>query len=181
MSVPRRPVLRYHGGKWRLAPGSHPSRRGGGVGDWAGYNDAIGAFVDRLTGVVIEERPALEIIARYDAPDAVLYVDPPYLASTRTSVRGPGGARCYARDMGEDDDHRRLAAVLHRCVACVVVSGYPSALYDEELYAGWRREERRARADRGVARTECVWIKPAGVRLPAPLSLMQPSLLEVRA
>jgi DNA adenine methylase len=39
-----------------------------------------------------------------------------------------------------DDDHRELADVLHACQGQVVLSGYPSPLYDE-LYAGWRRVE----------------------------------------
>jgi DNA adenine methylase len=37
-----------------------------------------------------------------------------------------------------DDEHRELARVLRRCRAKVVISGYPSPLYDE-LYRGWRR------------------------------------------
>lgn len=41
----------------------------------------------------------------------------------------------------------------------VVLSGYPSELYDRTL-AGWRREERASYADGGGARTEVVWINP---------------------
>jgi DNA adenine methylase len=36
-----------------------------------------------------------------------------------------------------EQDHRDLAEVLCSCKGKVVLSGYPSGLYDE-LYAGWR-------------------------------------------
>jgi DNA adenine methylase len=46
------------------------------------------------------------------------------------------------RDAAEviDDFHRGLAKVLHQVQGAVLLSGYPSALYDE-LYAGWDRIE----------------------------------------
>uniref|UniRef100_UPI00366F3834 DNA adenine methylase n=1 Tax=Bacillus cereus TaxID=1396 RepID=UPI00366F3834 len=41
--------------------------------------DRLFAAAERLRRVVIENRPAVEIIHAYDAPDTVLYCDPPYL------------------------------------------------------------------------------------------------------
>jgi DNA adenine methylase len=38
-----------------------------------------------------------------------------------------------------DADHRELLAVLLRCQGKVILSGYPSRLYDEML-AGWTRK-----------------------------------------
>lgn len=155
---------------------SHPHRKGGGFGDWRSYHDAVPFFTDRLLGVVVEERPALELIARQDAPDALFYVDPPYPASTRTSVRGPGdNDRCYTHEM-TDDDHRQLAAVLSRCAGAVILSGYACSLYDDELYRGWERHEKDVRGDAGVERTEILWIKQAGVQLAVPVSHVQSSL-----
>lgn len=156
--------------------GSHPNRAGGGFGDWRGYHDAVPTFCARLMGVVIEERDAFDILNRYDAPDTLFYVDPPYPSSTRTSVRGPGdGDRCYSHDMLDDDSHRYLASVLHGLAAAVVVSGYPCPLFDDELYAGWKRDDRHANADRGASRTERLWIKPPGA-MEIPRSFVQSSL-----
>jgi DNA adenine methylase len=151
--------------------------RGGGCGDWPTYHEQVAAFVERLSGVVIEEAPALHVIDRYDGPSTLFYVDPPYPLETRTSIRWPAeNDRCYAHDM-TDDDHRRLAATQRRCEAAVIVSGYPCALYDLELFRDWERDQRDARADRGVAKTEVLWMKPAGVTLPAPAkSYVQHSL-----
>jgi len=43
----------------------------------------------------------------------------------------------------------------------VVLSGYPSGLYDDDLFSNWERFERRHAADGGKARTEVVWLNPA--------------------
>lgn len=163
-------------GRTGFRAGSHPARRGGGFGDWRGYHEAVDSFTDRLHGVVIESRPALDLIARYGVADCLLYVDPPYPTSTRSSIRCDGDSeRAYSHEM-TDDDHRRLASALHQSQAAVFVSGYACPLYDDELYVGWRRETKRAMADGGKERLECLWIKPAGVVMATPSSLTQGSL-----
>ena len=42
----------------------------------------------------------------------------------------------------------------------VILSGYPSDLYDAAL-TGWRRVEREALADGAKKRVEVLWINPA--------------------
>jgi DNA adenine methylase len=157
-------------GKW------HPDRRGGGAGDWPGYPALLSVFTERLQRVVIEERPAQYVVERYDGPGVLFYADPPYPLSTRSSMRSErDSGRAYQQDM-TDDDHRRLAAALHRCEGAVVLSGYPSELYDDELYVGWTRSARRAMADHGQERTEVLWMKPFGPMAHVCLSLEQASL-----
>jgi DNA adenine methylase len=56
-----------------------------------------------------------------------------------------------------DEQHRELAARLQLVKGMVVLSGYPSALYDE-LYAGWHRVEKPALADGARPRTEVLWL-----------------------
>jgi DNA adenine methylase len=157
--------------------GSHPDRRGGGFGDWRGYPKAAKRFTERLQGVVIENTDAMALMRRHDRSDTLFYVDPPYPQSTRSAIRCDGDlTRAYNHEM-TDDDHRRLRAVVGSLEGTVIVSGYPCSLYDDELYAGWERDTRPARGDGGVARTEVVWIKPAGVTYPSPsTSLVQSSL-----
>lgn len=99
-----------------------------------GYVERMAAAAERLHHVTLECRPALEIIDRYGAhEDVCLYVDPPYLGSTRANDRS------YRHELLADDEHRDLAAALRRCRASVVLSGYTSALYDEELFPDWHR------------------------------------------
>jgi len=102
----------------------------------------------------LEARDALEVITEYGRHrNALLYVDPPYLGSTRSS-------RSYAHEMPHEDQHRDLAAALHECKASVVLSGYASALYDD-LFADWPvRVELAAATGNGKGysqRTEVVW------------------------
>lgn len=135
-------------------------RNQAGAGDWVTYPEQIPAFVRRLRGVTIEQRPAIEIIGQQDTPETLFYVDPPYVQETRTSIRTPSDTdRCYAHDMS-DEDHARLAEVLYEAAGMVVLSGYSCPLYDE-LYGDWERRETKVLADGGAERTEVLWLNPA--------------------
>lgn len=81
----------------------------------------------------------------------LIYADPPYLHSTRSS-----SAR-YKHEL-TDEQHCELAGHLARLAAegcAVIISGYPSDLYDQ-LYRGWNTREFQAMT-RGGVRTEKVW------------------------
>lgn len=119
--------------------------------DWANYPECMAAMIERLRGVVIDNRPALEVIERYDSESALFYLDPPYVMSSRTDADAD-----YRHEM-TDDDHRALAAQLMRVKGKVLLSGYHSPLYDE-LYADWARVERAAFADGARKRTEVLWM-----------------------
>jgi DNA adenine methylase len=120
----------------------------------AAYADRIPPAARRIAGVSLECRPALELIAAYGKhPNVLLYCDPPYLGSTR------GWGNQYRHELRTDEQHVELAAALRGCAASVVLSGYPSPLYDE-LYAGWHRDELSASTGNGGAhraRTEVLW------------------------
>jgi len=78
----------------------------------------------------------------------LVYCDPPYLKETRTSDRG------YRFDY-EEQDHLELLSVLKKLPCHVILSGYPSALYDQWL-AAWQSVELQVMNQGGV-RTEKVW------------------------
>lgn len=132
-----------------------------------GYVQRIAEAAQRLQGVSLECRPAAEVIERYGAePGVLLYVDPPYLGSTRG---GPGDARGrtrrYVHELHGQAEHAELLERLCRCRAVVVLSGYPSPLYEDAL-AGWCRVEfpagtgQFARGERS-RRTEVIWCNRA--------------------
>lgn len=131
--------------------------------DWANYPSYIQGFTGRLAGVVIENRPAVEVIRQHDGPGALHYVDPPYTHDTR-SKRQSGN---YAFEM-TDRDHEDLAEVLRACAGMVVLSGYASPLY-EDLYGDWDRVDKEALADGARPRIESLWLSPATQRARAPL------------
>lgn len=123
---------------------------------WARLPDSVHEFAQRLAGVFIEQRPALELIDYWGSEEgALIYCDPPYLPITR----GPGeGTRGYAFEMTEDD-HIALAKALHASPAAAAISHYPCDLYSE-LYSDWECHSREALADGAAARIECLWVKP---------------------
>lgn len=125
--------------------------------DWTNYPAALVALAERLRGVVIENKDAIEVMQVHDNETALHYVDPPYVHSTRHEGN-KYCKKCYRFEM-TDDEHRTLAAVLHELKGAVVLSGYPCALYDK-LYAGWQRiENRGAHADGAKYRIEVLWMR----------------------
>lgn len=136
---------------WRIAR-TRAGRGNTPVDDWTNTGH-MQDVVARLQGVFIERDNALEVLHRYDQKRTLFYVDPPYVHSTRVHK---------ARYEGEmtDDDHAALAEALHAVDGMVIVSGYPSTLYDE-LYAGWETADRLAVTNGGGKRTERLWLSPA--------------------
>ena len=78
----------------------------------------------------------------------LIYSDPPYLHHTRSS------ARRYRFDY-EEQDHIELLTLLKTLPCHVILSGYPSTLYDERLN-GWQTLELQVMNQAGV-RTEKLW------------------------
>ena len=93
---------------------------------------------------------AISILPTLTLPaDAVVYCDPPYLLSTRTSRHR------YKFEM-TDDQHALLLARLQDLKCRVMISGYPSDLYAKRLKS-WRCISYRTRT-RGRTLTECLWL-----------------------
>lgn len=129
--------------------------------DWSNYPAGLARIVERWRGVVVENRPALDVMRQHDGPDTLHYVDPPYMPATRSqkSRRGKIRYHAYAHEMTEAD-HAALLEFLPTLQGAVVLSGYPIEIYDAAL-SGWARLERQALADGARARTEVLWINPA--------------------
>lgn len=148
-------VTRQHrtGFRRRLSSTRYPALP---ANDWRGWPPEIPLFVERLQGVLIENTHAAKIIRAYDIPNALLYCDPPYVTSTRGVSGKP--KRGYLHEM-TDEDHRALATILHASKAMVMISGYPSALY-EELFTDWPFLECKTLADGARPRKERMWFNP---------------------
>jgi DNA adenine methylase len=120
------------------------------------YRSRLGDAFERIREVSLECRPALDVIAQYGAfPENLLYVDPPYLYSTRSTRAG----NRYTHELGSADEHTALAAALHECKASVMISGYPAPEY-LELYGDWNYVGIAARSDNALNRdrVEGVWM-----------------------
>ena len=118
------------------------------AGHWCKTPETIRQAAERLRGVQIECRPAVELIRRFNFHNVLIYADPPYLLSTRHG-------RQYRHEMSDEQHEELLAALLdHR--GPVLLSGYDSDLY-RDMLQGWSREEIVSRAQTAGARTEVLW------------------------
>ena len=145
--------------------GSTPSH------DWMHFPAHLRTVVERLRGVVIENRDALDVMRQHDGPDTVHYVDPPYVHGTRhMRARSPA----YRHELS-DLEHRALADCLATLRGTVILSGYRCKLYDD-LFAGWRRVDVRSYADGARKRTESLWLS----RESQQADLFSPERLDAR-
>jgi DNA adenine methylase len=137
------------GWSYQKPPGSNKPA----VESWSSMTH-LWAIADRFKRTQIEHDPARAVIARFDAPRTLFYCDPPYVDASRSKWQG----KMYREEMS-DEEHGELAGLLHEVQGMVVLSGYPSALYDR-LYAGWPSYRTEARANFAHLRTEVVWLSP---------------------
>ncbi|WP_273449443.1 DNA adenine methylase [Streptococcus ferus] len=115
---------------------------------WTELPDVIQEVALRLKQVQIESRPALELIKEFNYSDVCMYIDPPYVLSTRSRKQ-------YSHEM-TDQDHAELLDVLKQSKANILLSGYDSQLYNDKL-SNWERLEFAATAEHGLPRTEVLW------------------------
>ncbi len=143
----------------RFTPLTKARTRGGMNADANAWWSAVEGLVEvhaRLRGVVMECRPALEVIQQQDSPVTLHYADPPYVSSTRAA-----GASEYGAHEMTDAQHAELLNVLRQVRGKVMISGYPSDLYERAL-GGWNRHTfdvaNAAASGKVKAREcECVW------------------------
>jgi hypothetical protein len=106
---------------------------------------------ERLQGVTIENRPAINLLKQHDSLQTLHYVDPPYPYETRNK-RWRGKA--YRHEMC-DDEHRKLAHTLRGLKGMIILSGYRCSLYNNELYSDWRCVERQTLGTFGANCRRC--------------------------
>ncbi len=126
--------------------------------NWVNFPANVRKLARRLGAVVIENKPAADIIETHDGPETLFYLDPPYVHSTRV-LDVMHGNHGYTHEMS-DPDHEALAATLAQVKGMIVLSGYHSDLYDR-LYDGWQKVEREALGDGACKRTEVLWFNAA--------------------
>lgn len=118
------------------------------VSNWNRLPKDLIEAAERLKGVQIENRPAIDVIRKFNNDNVLIYADPPYLLDTR-------GGKQYRYEMSEQD-HVELLDVLKQHKGTVILSGYPSELYDREL-VGWNRINKKSYNQNADQRTEVLW------------------------
>ena len=139
-------------GRWAQCVLTSRSGMAGAVSRWLGAIENLPPIADRLMRVQIDNAPALEVIQRYDTPDTLFYLDPPYVHDAR------GDKHAYYGEM-TDFDHIELASLLRQIKGRAAISGYRSDLYDS-LYTEWHRVDAPVKICHSVRqpRQECLWM-----------------------
>lgn len=116
---------------------------------WNDLPEAITQIALRLKMVQIEHKPAVDLIKAFNHDNVLIYVDPPYVLSTRTRKQ-------YRHEM-TDQDHVELLETLLLHKGYVMLSGYDNDIYSDYLQ-GWRKISVPARAENNLPRTEVLWM-----------------------
>lgn len=118
---------------------------------WRQLPGRLRFVIDRLKDAEIECQNATYLIGQYNKPHICLYVDPPYIRSTRNGT--------YYKHEMTLDEHAQLLETLDAHSGAIILSGYAHPLYDEKL-KHWHRITMDAVAEHGLQRTEVLWLNP---------------------
>lgn len=116
---------------------------------WNNMPDLLFEAAYRLKNVQIENRPAIELIKRFNYENVLIYADPPYLLKTR-------GGKQYKYEM-TDEDHVNLLSALCDHKGYVILSGYDSDMYNDML-KNWKRISKKRYNQNSEQRTEVLWV-----------------------
>lgn len=117
--------------------------------DWCSLPDKIMQAAERLRGVQIECMPAVDLIQRFNYPNVLVYLDPPYVLSTRHGKQ-------YRCEMDDKAQNELLdVALAHR--GPVIISGYESGLYNDRLQ-GWHKEATCCYTQTCSKKREVLWL-----------------------
>lgn len=106
----------------------------------------------RLKNVTIENLDWRDMLDMYDDPQAVFYLDPPYIT---------GFQYTYAYNMTEAG-HREMLDRVFRLNGFVAVSSFPNAVYDSYPWTRVTRFERKSKINAAYTpATEALYIKEA--------------------
>lgn len=110
--------------------------------NWRGVSASVATYLSavdrlpeahlRLMCVQVEQQDFRTILKRYDTPDTLFYLDPPYLHATRQHKR-------YAHEMTKAD-HTDLVEKLLQLQGMAVLSGYDDGSYLLLENAGWSKQ-----------------------------------------
>jgi DNA adenine methylase len=130
-------------------------------------------IAERMGNVKLYNEDWKKVVALYDSPDTLFYMDPPYPKETRRDG-------WYDFEMS-DGDHEELVEVIQNIQGMVVLSGYHNDEYAKLQESGWKLVE-FSRSCNAAARTrhtqlqgdgiiktfqkrtECIWLNPEAAK-----------------
>ena len=123
---------------------------------WCNLPGRLLDTVERLRMAQIECMDALELIPMYNRRNTLLYVDPPYLRSSRTQLH-------YECEFAKTGEHMALLKILQEHNGPCIVSSYDNELYNEAL-AGWNKCSMTTQTNCAGTAAETIYLNAACVR-----------------
>lgn len=141
-------------GRWASCVKTSRGNMSGAISRWIGGTEKLAIVAERLLRVQIENRPAIEVIKKYDSDGTFFYCDPPYIHRTRVDISS------YSFEMS-DIEHAELANVLNSVKGRVAFSNYDCEFLDE-LYPGtkWKKyySNKKTSHFNKSQRVEVLWV-----------------------
>ncbi len=106
--------LKYPRFQTSISDGGHGNRL---IGALETLSERIKPVHDRLKTVIIENLDWRKCLERYDRPNAIMYIDPPY----------PDNGANYAHNMRDWKEHQELANHLHKTQCKWILSSYDTS------------------------------------------------------
>ena len=126
------------------------------VNRWYNLPERLGQVVERLRGIRIENKEAIELLEMFlRRPATLVYLDPPYLGR-----RTQG----YTYDANEEAYHIELLKIANKAKCMIFISGYENELYSKLLteQKGWKRKTidtiTKDNNGKSYSRKEVVWV-----------------------
>ena len=116
---------------------------------WCELPETVLKICGRLKNAQIENIDALTLIKRYNDPDTLIYLDPPYLQELRKR-------NMYKYEM-TSAQHEELLEVIKQSKSKICLSAYDNELYNERL-KDWYTTEKQTTAQMGKQRTEKLYM-----------------------
>lgn len=126
------------------------------------YTETFDQFHERLKNCIIENLDWREVLKKYDDDDALFYLDPPYVHSTRKHTRG------YTHEM-TDTDHEDLIETIQSLKGRAILSGYKNSIYNK---LPWTSFSCKARTQNASSAIETLWLCPKTASDPRQMDLI---------
>ncbi|MGA7796724.1 MAG: DNA adenine methylase [Candidatus Acidiferrales bacterium] len=147
------------GGEWSFSVAKSQRGVSSAVMRWRAGIERLPAVHERLRGVQIEHDDWAKVMHRYDGPETLHFLDPPYIRSLRVE----GG---YRYELSESD-HRELVARLLTVKGMVILCAYNHVKIHGPLErAGWKKVDYDVAAqssDHRARRLETLWLSPSSL------------------
>lgn len=125
------------------------------VSDYLSAIDGLYDIHNRLSGVIVHNKNAIDLIKKWDKENVLIYCDSPYANETRSAGR-------YKYDMTDEDQDIYLSTLLSIKNAKLIVSGYNCDRYSILDRNGWRRIDMEIKTQnnnrKGKSKVESLWM-----------------------